>query len=91
MNLPSAYLCVPGLLKPMELGIMGRLLSSANFEDGTATATDAAKSVKRNLQLPKTGSLEKQQIDALVLNAIAQSPTIAATINIGRVWHFCSY
>ena len=85
MNLPSAYLYVPGLLKPMELDMMGRLLSSANFEDGTATATDAAKSVKRNLQLPKTGSLEKQQIDALVLNAIAQSPLIQAALLPSRV------
>ena len=85
MNLPSAYLCVPGLLKPMELDMMGRLLSSANFEDGAATATDAAQSVKRNLQLPKTGSLEKQQIDALVLNAIAQSPLIQAALLPSRV------
>ncbi len=56
MNLPSAYLRVPGLLKPMELEMTARLLSSANFEDGTATATDAAKSVKRNLQLPRTAA-----------------------------------
>ena len=69
----------------MELDMMGRLLSSANFEDGGATATDAAKSVKRNLQLPKTGSLEKQQIDALVLNAIAQSPLIQAALLPSRV------
>ncbi|MDO8969059.1 MAG: Fe2+-dependent dioxygenase [Saprospiraceae bacterium] len=85
MNLPSAYLRVPGLLKPMELEMIARLLSSANFEDGTATATDAAKSVKRNLQLPKNGSLEKQQIDAIVMQAIAQSPLIQAALLPSRI------
>lgn len=85
MSLPSTYLTVPGLLKPMELDMIDRLLSAAHFEDGIATATDAAKSVKRNLQLPKTGSLEKQQIDATVMNAIAQSPLIQAALLPTRV------
>ncbi len=80
MNLPTSYLTVPGLLKPMELDMINRILSSANFEDGTATATDAAKSVKRNLQLPKTGSLEKQQIDAIVMQAIGQSALIQTAL-----------
>ncbi len=80
-----AYLTVPGLLKPMELDMIDRLLAGANFEDGTSTATDAAKQVKRNLQLPKTGSLEKQQTDAIVMNAIAQSPLIQAALMPTRV------
>jgi PKHD-type hydroxylase len=80
MNLPTSYLTVSGLLKPMELDMINRILSSANFEDGTATATDAAKSVKRNLQLPKTGSLEKQQIDAIVMQAIGQSALIQTAL-----------
>lgn len=85
MNLPSAYLTVPGLLKPMELDLINRLISSAHFEDGAATATDAAKSVKRNLQLPKNGSLEKQQIDAVVMHAIAQSPLIQNALMPTRI------
>jgi PKHD-type hydroxylase len=85
MSLPSTYLTVPGLLKPMELDMIDRLLTVARFEDGAATATDAAKSVKRNLQLPKTGSLEKQQIDAIVMNAIAQSPLIQAALLPTRI------
>lgn len=85
MNLPTAYLSVPGLLRPMELDSINRVLSAANFEDGAATATDAAKSVKRNLQLPKNGSLEKQQVDAIVMNAIAQSPLIQAALMPTRI------
>ena len=80
-----AYLTVPGLLKPMELDMIERLLSAAHFEDGAATASDAAKSVKHNLQLPKTGSLEKQQTDAIVLHAIAQSPLIQAALMPSRI------
>jgi PKHD-type hydroxylase len=80
-----AYITVPGLLKPMELDMIDRLLAGANFEDGTTTATDAAKKVKHNLQLPKTGSLEKQQTDAIVMNAIAQSPLIQAALMPSRI------
>ncbi len=79
------YLTVPGLLKPMELDMINRIVSSARFEDGTATATDAAKSVKHNLQLPKTGSIEKQQTDAIVMNAIAQSPLIQVALMPTRI------
>lgn len=78
--LNSSYLIVPGLLKPMELDFIDRALDSAAFEDGAATASDAAKSVKRNLQLPKQGSPEKQQIGAIALHAIHQSPLIHAAL-----------
>lgn len=74
------YLVVPGLLKPAEIALIDQMLQSARFEDGAATATDAAKSVKRNLQLPKTGSMEKQQIEAVVMHAIYQSPLIQAAL-----------
>ena len=76
----SSYLIVAGLLKPEELDYVERLLDSAAFEDGAGTASDAAKSVKKNLQLPRQGSPEKQQIGALVLNAIRQSPLIHAAL-----------
>ena len=79
------YLLVPGLLKPMELSLIDQLVSHARFEDGAATATDAAKAVKHNLQLPKAGSPEKQQTDAIILNAIAQSPLIQAALMPSRI------
>jgi PKHD-type hydroxylase len=80
-----AYLTVSGLLKPMELATIDRLIAAANFEDGTTTATDAAKMVKKNLQMPKNGSLEKQQIDSIVMHAIANSPLIQAALLPTRV------
>lgn len=76
----GSYLIVSGLLKAGELEEINALLNSATFEDGAATATDAAKSVKNNLQLPRQGSHEQQQIAAVVLHAISQSPIIHAAL-----------
>ena len=76
----SSYLIVSGLLKPAEIDLIERLLESAAFEDGAGTASDAAKSVKKNLQLPRRGSPEQQQIGAVVLHAIRQSPLIHAAL-----------
>jgi PKHD-type hydroxylase len=76
----GSYLMVPGLLKPMEMDFIDRMLDTANFEDGTKTASDAAKAVKHNLQLPKQDSPARQQIGAVVLNAIQQSPLIHAAL-----------
>ncbi len=78
--LGSSYLIVPSLLKPEELAIIDLTLASAAFEDGAATATDAAKAVKKNLQLPKHGSSARQQIATVVMNAISQSPLIHAAL-----------
>ena len=51
-----AYLTVQGLMKPMKLDLIDRLIENANFEDGVSSATHAAKMVKRNLQIPKNSS-----------------------------------
>lgn len=76
----SSYLIVSGLLKPGEIEFIEGLLHSAAFEDGAGTASDAASLVKKNLQLPRHGSPEKQQIGAVVLHAIRQSPLIHAAL-----------
>lgn len=76
----GSYLVVPGLLKPMELDFIDRMLDTAIFEDGTKTASDAARAVKNNLQLPKQDSQARQQIGAVVLHAIQQSPLIHAAL-----------
>jgi PKHD-type hydroxylase len=76
----GSYLVVHGLLKPMELDFIDRMLDTANFEDGTKTASDAAKAVKHNLQLPKQDSPARQQIGAVVMHAIQQSPLIHAAL-----------
>jgi PKHD-type hydroxylase len=76
----GSYVIVPGLLKAGEVDLIHKLLEDAPFEDGAATAADAAKQVKRNLQLPREGSVSQEQIAALVMHAIRNSPLIHAAI-----------
>ncbi len=85
MTQQNTYLVVPGLLMLGEIEAIERLLQAAHFEDGAATATDAAKSVKKNLQLPKAGSPAKQQIDSIIMQALAQSPLIQAALTPTRI------
>ncbi len=80
MSMGSSYLVVSGLLKPAELEFIEGLLYTAVFEDGAGTATAAAKSVKKNLQLPGQESPGRQQIGAIVLHAVQQSPLIHAAV-----------
>src|ERR1041385_2870586 len=42
---------IPGLLQGQSLQAVHQLLAAAPFVDGRTTATDAAKAVKRNLQV----------------------------------------
>ncbi len=81
----STYLVVPGLLLKGELEVISSLVQGSHFESGAGTATTAARAVKHNLQIPPTGSEQKQQIDALILQAIAQSPLIQHAILPTRI------
>ena len=85
MVMGSSCLIVSGLLKPGELDFIAGLLESAVFEDGAGTATDAARSVKKNLQLSRHGNAVQQQIGAVVLHAMQQSPLIHAALMPKRV------
>mgnify|MGYP000865835821 CR=1 FL=1 len=73
---PSTYLVVPGLLIRGELEIIESLMRTAPFQSGETTATTSARSVKNNLQMPMEGSVEKKQIDEIVLQALAHSPLV---------------
>jgi len=79
MEQATSYIRVPGLLKPEELDLIEGLLANATFTDGRLTAGGAARLVKHNLQLPKE-SETAEQVGAVVLNAISQSPMIQAAV-----------
>lgn len=85
MQIPGSYLIVQGLLKSQEIDFLEQLIGRAPFEDGKNSATDAAKSVKNNLQMPKTGSAEKQQIDGVIYHAISSSPVIQHAVMPTRI------
>jgi PKHD-type hydroxylase len=79
MEQSATYIQVQGLLKPEELAVIDELLAQAEFTDGRLTATGAAQQVKNNLQLPP-GSETAAQLQAIILNAISQSPLIQAAV-----------
>lgn len=76
----SGYLHIRQLLKPEELETVIGLANMGRFVDGKLTATDAAASVKSNMQMPLEGSHESQQIGNIVMRAIVQNPTVQAAI-----------
>jgi len=77
-ELNAQYLQVPGLLKPEELSQIDEIIAQAEFIDGSATASDAAKSVKKNLQLPE--GMPLAQIQGIIRKAVSESPLIQAAI-----------
>lgn len=77
-EIPSQYIQVPGLLKPEELQMIDNILAGAQFADGSSTASDAAKAVKNNQQLPE--GLPLAQIQNIIGQAISTSPLIQAAV-----------
>lgn len=80
MNSQDGFLTIKGLLKQNEISCIEKIVQSANFIDGSSTSTDAARLVKNNLQLPKIANAEKQELDAIILGAISDSPIVQATL-----------
>jgi PKHD-type hydroxylase len=76
-EIPNQFIQVPGFLKSEELTQIDSILERSTFIDGSATATDDAKSVKNNQQLPDGPEL--YQVQAIIQNAISQSPLIQAS------------
>lgn len=74
------YLHLPALLTTTELSIIDGLIMQGNFVDGKETATNTAKSVKENLQMPLDGSPQKEQIQQVVMGAISRSITLQAAV-----------
>jgi PKHD-type hydroxylase len=79
MEQSATYIHVQGLLKPDELAVIDELLAKSVFTDGKLTATGAAQQVKNNLQLP-AGSETTAQLQAIILNAVSQSPLIQVAV-----------
>ncbi len=65
------FLLVP-LLSPEEVERFVAGLASATFADGGATASGAAKSVKKNLQVPRSG-MESGPLDELFFQALRRN------------------
>lgn len=67
---------IQNLLNERELSMVTMVLSQLSFRDGSGTASDAARAVKNNLQVPKSEDHLKQQIDGIVMQALSSNPYV---------------
>jgi PKHD-type hydroxylase len=67
------YLQIPNLITATELNLIHQILASAEFGDGSATASGAAKEVKHNKQIPRE-SPTTMQINQILESALQKSP-----------------
>lgn len=76
----SQYLHISQLLSAEQLEQIHQLVERAQFRDGTTTASDAAASVKKNLQIRSEESLEAQQIANIVLQSISRNAMVHSAV-----------
>jgi PKHD-type hydroxylase len=79
---------IQALLTPEELAQIETWVATANFVDGKATASMAAKSVKNNTQINSDDPVLTAQIHALLNNAIATSPLFQIAAQPKSVYPF---
>lgn len=79
---------IPAILKPEELISLEILVQKANFVDGKATASMAAKEVKNNLQLDNSNVEVMNAIRQLLNNAVLSSPYFNAAAQPKKIHPF---
>lgn len=79
---------LPGLLKPDSLRAIHQLLEKAPFVDGRTTATDAAKEVKRNLQVDGNDRVVMPQLQQIIGMALMAEPKFQVELYASRVYPF---
>lgn len=76
MSCDSDFLVLEGFLGADALAAARRLMDGARFQEGAATATDAAQAVKRNLQVDPADQRSIQQLGHLLLQAVNHSRSL---------------
>jgi PKHD-type hydroxylase len=76
------------LLSPEQLKQIQVLLDTATYVDGAATATDAAKAVKRNLQIDVNDRTVLPHLQQLVGNALMAEPKFHFTFYAANAYPF---
>lgn len=79
---------IPGLLNSEALDMIHLLLAKAPFVDGGATATDAAKEVKRNMQVDVNDRQVMPQLQQVVGMALMNEPKFQTELYAARVYPF---
>lgn len=79
---------LPGFLNPELLNATKQLLGNIAFVDGKATATDAAKLVKNNLQADVNDQQVMPQLQQLMAMALMQQPKVQTDLYAARIYPF---
>ncbi len=79
---------IPGLLNPEMLNAVHQLLQQAPFIDGRTTATEAAREVKRNLQVDGNDRLVIPQLQQLMGMALMNEQKFQMEFYAARVYPF---
>ncbi len=79
---------VPGLLNQDTLHYVQQLLSQVPFVDGKATATNAARDVKRNLQADVNNKDIMPQLQQLMGMALMNEPKFQTELYAARIYPF---
>ena len=79
---------LPGFLNPDMLRATHQLLSTIPFVDGKATATDAARLAKNNLQADMNDQQAMPQLQQLMGMALMQQPKFQTELYAARVYPF---
>lgn len=87
VSTPDIY-HLPALLKPELLTFVHQLLARAPFVDGKATASDAARAVKNNLQVDAADPQVLPQLQQLVAQAINAEPRFFLEFYVARLYPF---
>lgn len=76
------------LLTPEAVQLVRSMLSSARFTDGRATASDAAKAVKNNLQIDMSDTLVLPQLQQIIGTAIISEPRFHNAFYAAKAYPF---
>lgn len=77
---------LPGLIRPEMLAQIHPLLERARFSDGRATASDAARAVKHNLQIDATDRTVLPHLQQLVAQALNAEPRFVFEFYVARLY-----
>ena len=79
---------IPGLLNPETLHYVHQLLAQIPFVDGKATATNAARDVKRNMQADVNNQDIMPQLQQLMGMALMNQPKFQTELYAARIYPF---
>lgn len=74
------YIRIPKLLSETQVKAVNKMMDAAEFVDGKTTGGIAVQAIKNNLQLDRDASDGSANLDAVVLRALWNNPTLRSAV-----------